>query len=185
VSSTPGRNQELEVVAQALPGTTEWPDTFRQSGDWLLMMPFLLILILTTVLALAVQDWGVDLQEKIPPLAKIWPKRHVIIAALSVVALTLVVLQSLNGFSLERAARVSVRENPLLKAERTKAEGNEWKLAAVEHKEERLLTMMGLHRTIWMHLAVACLAFGTLAAIGSLLLERRGDKPPPKILLLS
>jgi hypothetical protein len=180
VTGNVGRNQELEKVAP--PGTIGWPET-KVRSDWLLMVPFLLLLILATALALADHLLPESAREKVPPLVQIWPMRHTIIAALSVAALALVVIQSINGFGLERGARQVVRDNPTLAKTREAAQGSEWKLATVDQAEEDELAKFGLSRTLWMHLAVTCLALGTLAAIGTILLDGRGNKPPPKLLL--
>jgi hypothetical protein len=174
------QNTGLESVAPA--GTVGWTDE-RVRSDWPLMLPFLLLLILATGLALADRGFRSLDPRNVPPLAKIWPVRHTIIAALSVAALTLVVIQSLNGFGLERGARQVVRDDPELKAKREAAQGSKWKLAAVEQEEEQALARFSLGRTTAMHLAVTFIAFGTLAAIGTILLERRGNKPPPKLVL--
>jgi hypothetical protein len=175
-------NRDLDLEKVALPGTVGWPAS-KVGSDWLLMMPFLLLLILATALALADHFLSESALQKVPPLLKIWPMRHTIIAALSVGALALIVIQSINGFGLERGAREVVRENPGLVKAREAAKGDEWKLVALKQVEEDELAKFGLGRTSWMHLAVACLALGTLAAIGTILLDGRGNKPPPKLLL--
>ena len=71
----------------------------------------------------------------------------------------------------------------MLKAEREEAKGNEAKLIAVNQKEEQELAKFGLGRTTWMHLAVLFTVIGSLAALGTIVLDRRGTKPPPKLLL--
>ena len=93
------KNTGLEVVAPA--GTVGWTEE-KVHGDWALMVPFLLLLIAATALALADRGFHSLDPRKIPPFAKIWPIRHTVIAALGVAAVTLVVIQSLNGFGLER-----------------------------------------------------------------------------------
>ena len=176
VNTNPG----LEAVAPA--GTIGWTEE-KVHGDWALMVPFLLLLIAAMALALADRGFQSLDPRKVPPLAKIWPVRHTVIAALGVAAVTLVVIQSLNGFGLERGARQVVRENPALKAEREAAQGNEAKLIAVKQKEEQELAKFGLGRTTAMHVAVLLTVLGSLAALGTIVLDRRGNKPPPKLLL--
>jgi hypothetical protein len=172
-------NTGLESVAP--PHMVGWSK--KASSDWLLMVPFLLTLLLATLLALLDRALGSGATGRVPPLAKVWPHRHTVIAILAVVALSLVVIQSLTGFRIERSARQTARESPAVVKEREEAQGIEWKLARADYYAEQELKRFDLERTIWMHLAVLCLALGTLAAIGAILLERRGNKPPPKLLL--
>lgn len=173
------KNSGLEAVAP--PGTIGWTDKVR--SDWLLMLPFLLLLLLTTALALAERGVGAFGPDKIPPLAKIWPVRHTVIAALGVAAVALVVIQSLNGFGLERAVRQVVREDPLVVQVREAAKDNEAKRIVADQVEEQVLARFNLSRTTAMHLAVSFTVLGALMALGVLILERRGNKPPPKLLL--
>lgn len=172
-------NRGLEVVAPA--GTIGWTDKVR--SDWLLMLPFLLLLISAMMLALADRGFRSFDPRNVPPLAKFWPVRHTVIAALGVAAVTLIVIQSLNGFGLERAVHQVVREDPELAKAREEAKGDEAKLIAVNQKEELALVKFNLGRTTAMHLAVLFTVIGSLAALGTIVLERRGDKPPPKLLL--
>ncbi len=176
-------NRALERL---VPPETIVPDE-KLPGDWLLMLPYLLLLILAMVLAWADRLLqSVDPQKFPPPVAKIWPSRHLIIAGLSVAAVVLVFVQSMKGFGLERAVRQVVRENPTLVDERKAAEASEAKearLRVVEYKEELELAKFNLSRTIWMHLAVLCNALAAFAVLGYITLEKRGDKPPPKVML--
>jgi hypothetical protein len=180
VSGNPERNPGLEAVAPK--DIIGWTDKVK--SDWLLMIPFFLCLLLAVALSWADRIIG-DRSPAVlpPPVAKIWPSRYVIVAGLSVAALALLVIQSLSGFGLERAVKQVVRENPALKAERAAAQADPWKNAVVDYKENEELKKFNLGRTIWMHLAVAFTALGALTAIGSILLERRGNKPAPKLLL--
>jgi hypothetical protein len=175
-------NPALERVA---PPETIIPRD-KLTGDWMLMLPYLLVLTVAMVLAWADRLLeSVDPQKLPPPVAKIWPSRHLIIAGLSVAAVVLIFIQSMNGFGLERAVKQVIRENPTLAAERKTAEteGNDWKLKVVEYKEEQELAKFNLSRTIWMHLAVLCNALAAFAVLGYITLEKRGNKPPPKVML--
>jgi len=153
--------------------------------DWI-MLPFLLILVLATVLAWAERLLqSTDPQKLPPPIAKIWPSRHMIIAGLSVAIVVLILFQSLRGFALERSVRQVVRNNPELVKERKAAEdaGSEWKKAMVDYREEQDLLRFNLSRTTWMHLGVLFSSLAALSALGYITLEKRGDKPPPKVML--
>lgn len=173
------RNKQLEEFAP--PKTTGWMDKIPVGYDWLLMVPFLLLLILATAAAIAERVFQRLDPEKFPQIAQLWPKRHMIIAALSVAVLALLVLQSIRGFGLERAVRECVEKDEGVSRMRNEAQGNEWRLERVKYEEEKELARFNLSRTTWMHLAVACTTLAVLAAIGNILLENRGDRPPPKL----
>jgi hypothetical protein len=172
------KNPEPERAAP--PETIGWTD--KVPSDWYLMLPFLLALLAAAALALADRGLSSRDPQRLPPqLATIWPIRHMVIAVLSVIAVALVVVQSLNGFGLERAVQQVVQER--LAKEREEAKGDAVKGRVVDQKEEDELRKFRLGRTYWMHCAVLFTAFGALAAIGTIVLERRGSKPPPKLLL--
>jgi hypothetical protein len=176
-------NHALAAVAkEAIPVVIVWQDKVRVTSDWLLMVPFLLCLILAFMLAWLDRVVGTRSPGVLPPpIARIWPSRYAIIAGLTVLALSFLVIQSIRGFGLERAVWQSVREE--FRPAREAAQGNEWKLAVVEYHEGEALKRYNLARTYWMHAGVACTALAALFAIGAILLERRGNKPPPKLLM--
>ena len=125
---------------------------------------------------------GID-PRRIPPIAGIWPWRKALIGILASFALVLVCSQLLNGFGMERAIRKMVRENPELAKAREDAATSPAKLAAVENREDAELAKYNLERTGWQDLALLCNLLAIVTVFLSIPLEKRGDKPPPRILL--
>jgi hypothetical protein len=174
----PSRNLPLEEKA-AVP--TEWIGKLK--GDWELLLPALLALILAVCLAWADRGFHSLDPRKIPPLAGIWPWRKVAIVVLAGLTFTLLLIQVFRGLGMERAIRQTVRENPALAKEREEARGSDWKLAAVENKEEQELAKYNLERTTWLYLGLTCNLLAVLAMLAHVGLERRGDRPPPRVVI--
>jgi hypothetical protein len=113
--------------------------------------------------------------------------RHTVIAGLSTAAVALVVLQSVTGFGLERMVRpaarqaVAVREKQRSVQDPEEAKATTKKPVPVKLEEELELAKYNLSRTMWMHLAVTFTVLGALAAVSTIALESRGNKPPPKL----
>jgi len=172
------RNFQLE---ERMPGDRAWLDKLR--SDWELMVPCLLLLIFAVALAWADRGSHALDPRKIPPLARIWPWRKAVIAVLAGLAFILMSVEVAKGFSMERAIRRMVRENPALAAEREAAGTSEAKLAVVENKEDTALASFNLESTIWQRLGLWCNFLAVVTGLMSIGLDRRGNKPPPKILL--
>lgn len=173
------RNFDLE---KNMPGGGAWLD--RVQSDWGLMLPFELFLILATVIAWA--DRGLltlDLRRMPPTFARLWPWRRTVILVLAGFALLLVVIQVGRGFGMERAIRAQVRENPDLVKAREAAAGSPALLAAVENQEDAELAKYNLERTWWQDIGLTCIVLAVVFVCVSILLEKRGSKPPPKLLL--
>jgi hypothetical protein len=178
VFASVSRNFALEAN---MPGSGVWLD--QVTSDWLLLVPYLLAILAATVLAWTdrvVHDLAPGL---IPPLTGLWPWRKVVIGVLATLALVLICSQLLNGFGMERAIRKTVRDEPALAKAREEAANSPAKLAAVENKEDSELAKYNLARTAWQDLAVLCNFLAVVAVFLSIPLEKRGNKPPPKILL--
>ena len=156
-----------------------WMDKVR--SDWELMLPYLLLLILATVLAWADRGMHALDPRKIPPLAKIWPHRQTVICVLAGFAFVLAILQVSNGFGMERAIRKQVAEK-FAKA-REEAAGSQEKHERIEYEVEIEYKTYNLERTTWMYLALLFNLLAVLAVVARLILDRRGNKPPPKLLL--
>src|SRR5581483_7411639 len=148
-------------------------------SDWELMVPGLLALLFATIFALAERGFRALDPRRIPPLAKLWSWRKAIITVLAGLAFTMLLIQSLRGFGLERAVRDTVHEQ--FAEERQKAAGNPAAVAEVEYKEDQELAKFNLERTSWMYLGLIANFLAVLAMLGHIGLERRGDKPPPRI----
>lgn len=158
-----------------------WQD--KLTSDWELLVPFFLALILAVSFAWADRGLNTLDPRKVPPLARIWPWRKWVILALAALAFTLVLIQVCLGLGMERAIRQSIRENPALVKEREEAGASQSKQAVVANKEEQELAKYNLERTIWLYLALTCNALAVLLLLAHIGLERRGDKPPPRIVV--
>jgi hypothetical protein len=169
------------VLAQYMPGDGAW--LARVPADVGLMLGFLFFLIVALLFAWA--DRGLHSLDprKVPPLAKLWPWRKTVITVAGGLAFVFVVIQLSNGFGMERAIRKSVRDNPEIAKAREEATGSPSKEAAVENRVDAEIAKFNLERTWWQDIAVVCLFVAVLAALLSIVLEKRGNKPPPKILL--
>jgi hypothetical protein len=170
------RNFALEKAVTIPAG---WLDKVR--SDWELMVLYLLLLLLATALAWADRGLHAFDPRNIPPLAKVWPHRLTVICALAAMALILSLIQVYNGFGMERAIRKAVSEQFV--GEREKAVNSPAQLAGVEYEVQQAYDRYNLERTTWMYLALVCNLLAVLAIMIRMILERRGTKPPPKILL--
>ena len=104
-----------------------------------------------------------------------------LILILAALAFALAFSHVLNGFGLERAVRKTVRDQ--FAEERQKAEGNSAMLALVEYKEDQEFAKYNLERTSFLYIALVCNLLAVLAMLAHTSLERRGDKPPPRLVI--
>ena len=146
---SPNPNPPLVATMQTL---GNWHDHFN--SDWELMVPFLLVLILATVLALADRGFHSLDPRRIPPLAGIWKWRKLAILLFAAAAFALAFSQVLHGFGLERAIRKTVAEK--YAPERAEAKGNAVKLAQVQYREDQEFAKYNLERTTWLYVALVC-----------------------------
>jgi len=151
------------------------------SSDWELMVPYLLVLLVATALALADRGFHSLDPRRIPPLAGIWNYRKLIILLFAAAAFALSFTQVLRGFGLERAVRKTVSEK--YAPERADAGKDSVKLAIVQYREEQEFAKYNLERTTWLYLALTCNLLAVFAMLAHSSLERRGDKPPPRVVL--
>lgn len=171
-----GRNLPLENAVK-IPAS--WLNIVK--GDWELMIPYLLFLLLAVVLAWVDRLLPTLDIRRIPPLVKLWPYRRELIAALALITFPLSLIQVLNGFGMERAIRKTV--NDQFAEAREKAANDKATLPRIDYEAEVTYRSYNLERTSWMYLALLCNLLAVLAILTSLLLERRGNKPPPKLIL--
>ncbi|WP_439620621.1 hypothetical protein [Gemmata sp.] len=172
------RNFALEAN---MPVSGAWLD--KVTSDWLMLLPYLFLLLAATVIAWADRGFQALDPRKVPPIAGIWPWRKAVVGVLASLALVLVVSQLVSGFGMERAIRKMVRENPELAKQREEAANSPAKLAAVENREDSELAKYNLESTGWRDLAVLCNLLAIAAVFLSIPLEKRGDKPPPRVVL--
>jgi hypothetical protein len=156
-----------------------WLDKVR--ADWELMVPFTLALIFATALALADRGFHSLDPRRIPPLAGIWKLRKLAILLFAATAFALAFIQVLNGFGLERAIRTTVSEQ--FAKDRAEAAGSRAKLAQVQYREEQEFAKYSLERTTWLYLGLTCNLLAVLTMFIHTSLDRRGNKPPPRIVI--
>lgn len=184
LTGSPSRNFHLEEFTQQQSG---WPaDVLNKvQSDWLLVLPYLLALVAAVALAWAERfvmtvDRG-RLPKRLGFLGDVWPYRIPVLAALATVAALLLLVLLARGFGLERAMRETVTAK--YADERVKAEGNPSKLETIEWKADQELSRFNLERTFWLDLAVLLHVVVVLAMVGRAWLDRRGDKPPPRLVV--
>ena len=172
------RNFALEAN---MPGSGVWLD--KVTSDWMILVPYMLLLIFATGVAWVERGFrGID-PRRIPPIAGIWPWRKAFIGILASLAFVLICMQLVNGFGMERAIRKMVRENPELAKAREDAANSPAKLAAVENKEDSELAKYNLEETGWQDLSLFCNLLAIVTVFMSIPMEKRGDKPPPRVML--
>jgi hypothetical protein len=173
------RNFELE---QNMPGKGVWLD--KVNADWRVMFPFLLLLVVALVFAWADRLLpGFDPSRLPRRAAGIWPWRKVVVGVAAGFAFALLAAQVSSGFGMERAIRRHVSEDPALVKAREAAVNSPAAMARVENDERAMLRQYELERTWWQDLGLYGLAGAVLAVLLSGALDRRGNKPPPKLLL--
>lgn len=184
VSGNPSRNFHLEELSRQQAG---WPaDVLNKvTSDWPLMLPYLVLLILAVIIAWAERLVADVDRTRLPRQAgfvgDVWPYRVPVLAGLATVLVVLLFVQAARGFGLERAMRQVVAER--FADERAKNAGNQAALDAIEFKADQELSRFNLERTAWFELAVGLHLLVLLAMAGRFWLDRRGAKPPPRLML--
>ena len=174
--ASPNRDFRMEKT-NTVPGG--WLDKMR--SDWELMVPFLLALLAVLALAWAERALGNEPPRQVPPLARVWPWRNALVAALAVLMFVLLLAQMLNGFGMERAIRRQISEQ--FAEQRAKVADKPHELEKLKYDEGQELDKYNLERTWWLYLALGCTGLATVAVLMRVALDRRGNKPPPKLLL--
>jgi hypothetical protein len=176
------RNPVLEPVLRAKAPWTERV-LANLSSDWPLILPYLLCLVLALVVAWA-ERLVADLpRNKLPPslqwVAGVWPYRIPVLAGLATTALLLVVVQTVSGFGLERAMSRAVHASFAEAREQAAADTSAQK--KVELDEDIELAKVDVQRTTWLYLVILLHLVVVLAMVGRAALERRGNRPPPRV----
>lgn len=174
------QNKDLLLLVPA--EKKDWIDKVK--SDWELMLPFLAALIAATVLSIA--DRAIrstpDPFRWPPPVrwvTKVWPQRTIIIGALAALALILLLIQASRGFGMERAIRHSI--DAKYAKQWDEAAGSVQKRFEVEILKERELATYQLERTTYLELAIGLNVLALVTVLGKFLLDRRGDRLPPRV----
>ncbi len=174
--STPYRNFQLEEAGVIPSG---WLD--KISSDWRLLLPFFFLLLVSLIFAWAERGLSSVDPRQIPPLAKLWPWRHAVIASCATLALVMLLLQLTQGFSMERAIHQHIESEFADRLE--KAASSPAELARLEYLEEQVFRSYNVEYTKWFYLAVMSHIVAVAASVLRLALNRRGDRPPPRLVL--
>ena len=154
-------------------------------SDWEVMLPYVVVLILVTVLAWDERMVATLDRNRLPRwlrwVTAIWPYRIPVIAGLAVLALVLLVSQLASGFGLERAMRRAVAEK--FEPQRKAAANSPAELDKLTYAEEQELAKYNLEHTTWLYLVVILHVVVVLAVVARAALDARGNKPPPRIVL--
>lgn len=175
ISGWPKRDFQLEdLLLKDLPAPSLYD---RTSSDWLITVPYLLGLILAVAAA-----W---LERLNPPLAArrlpfLWPWRRTVVGVLAVSTLLLLSVESARGLGLERAMHSAVSEKFSEQRQKAATAGEQEKVDFLESGE---LAKYGLERTSWHCLAMWLHVLVPLAILAGVWLDRRGEKPHPRIAL--
>jgi hypothetical protein len=149
----------------------------RVHMNWWLV-PFLLLLIPTLIIA-----WAGPIVElgkiKLPPgIQDVWQFRPIALGALVVILFLFLLAQWASGFGLQRAVREKAEETYWKqKADATTPE----EIKKWEINVGRMIGSYQAHTTSWLRLAVLMHLLGALAAVGEVGVQLRGQKPPPRV----
>jgi hypothetical protein len=176
------------------PGKGPWIEKVK--SDWELMLLYLITLILAVVFAWAERGVASLDRYRLPPwlrwLPRVWPYRQAVIAGLAAVSLAFLLTQMARGFGLERAVNQEIGERV---AERQRQEElNAAKLskaptdartgqARLDYLEQQERARYNIHRTTWLYLALWLHVLAILAIAARAGLDRRGTKPPPRVVV--
>lgn len=176
ITGRPTQSFQLEeLLLKELPAPSVY---VRTSPDWLIMLPYILALLLAVALAWAERLNPPVVSKRLPGL---WPYRIPILAVLAITTLLLLVTEATRGFGLERAMESAV--NDKFEATRQAAGASPGDPRKIDFSQQRELAMYGLERTGWFCLVLCLHVLAVLAILGRFGLERRGSKPPPRIVL--
>jgi hypothetical protein len=176
------------------PGKGPWAEKVR--SNWELMLPYLLTLILAVVFAWAERGVASLDRYRLPPplrwLPRVWPYRQSVIAGLAAVSLSFLLIQMAAGFGLERAVdrelaeRVDERQRQEELSAATKGRpptDARTGQARRDNLEQQERARYNVHRTTWLYLALWLHVLAILAIAARAGLDRRGTKPPPRVVV--
>jgi hypothetical protein len=171
-----GRNFALE---RAIAISTDWLN--KVTSDWEWMVPFLLCLLVATLLAWLDRAAHMIDPSRLKRMEKVWAHRQAIIGALAAIAFIFALTQVLYGFGMQRAIRQAVNEQ--FAEAREKAKNDPAAEKRIEYDVEAAYRGYNIERTSWLYLALLCNLFAVLALVVRYLLARRANKPPPRLVL--
>jgi hypothetical protein len=177
ISGYPTRNVPFEGIMQTPP---DWLD--KVTSDWLMMIPYFFALLFAVAFAWVERLFHALDPRKLPPrLARVWPWMTWIITGLTVIALFFMLIQLAYGFGLERAMRQVVSDQ--FSKQREEVAGSPTLLFKVKYNEEQEYLKFDMERTSWLYLGVLCNFLAAMAVLCRITLEKRGSKPPPRIVI--
>jgi hypothetical protein len=166
-----------------LVNAVRWPNGWLNQvrSDWLILLPALLLLSVTTGLA-----WLVTVHRWLPwrqfsLLETIWPWRGPILLGLTTGATILFFLQCTNGFGMERGLRVFVQQQ--LPNDGDSSGSHVISQDIMQYRVEQEIQRYNLGYTLWQRTALGCLVLALLNEVLQLLLEYRGQRPPPRFII--
>ena len=176
ITGRPTRDIELEdLMLKQLPPPSLYD---RTPADWYIMLPYLFVLLLAVAVAWANRLDAEAVARRIPAL---WPFRHGLLAGLAGAALLLIAIEMTRGFGLERALTSAVSKK--FAEQREKAGNVAGEQKKIDFYESQEIAKYGLERTAWLCVAMSLHVFVLLAMLGQIGLARRGNKPPPRIVI--
>ncbi len=170
------RNYELEKLMELPSG---WLDHVK--SNWELLLPGLLCLLAALIFA-----WADRLQPRMnwrmtPAMQNAWVWRHALTVLFGAAAFILILMQVSYGFGLQSAVQKVVTDR--FAKQREAVAGSPSKLEELEYQEQQEYSKFNLSHTFWPYLCLVCLALAVLAVVFRLGLERRGTRPPPRLVL--
>lgn len=152
-------------------------------SDWALMGPYLLGLLFVVLLAVAERIYHNRplVPHFVTRLGVVWTHRQTFITAISIGLLCFLVLQMLSGFSLETALAKHVHSQ--FAEESKKAENFTALQTKIAIQEAMKYASYCLQRTTWLCLVLWLHIIVVVALIARWRLERRGNKPLPRVTL--
>jgi hypothetical protein len=149
----------------------------RPSANYLqifYLLPFFLVTLVVTVGVLVVSVGRI----KLPPgVEKVLQLRWTLVAGVNLVTFLFLALQLMLGYSLENRFKEHVTEE-IAKREKSKTAPPTKVLEA-----EKNMVLQELHRTFWLKFVVFLHILAIIAALVMMWLEKRGNRPPPRIVL--
>jgi hypothetical protein len=174
INGRPTRDFQFEdMVLKDLPPPSLYD---RTPADWYIMLPYLLVLLAAMAIAWADRLDAAAVERLIPTL---WPHRHVLQAGLALAAFLLLSIEAARGFGLERALNSAVSEK--FAGQREKAGNLPGEQKKIDYQESQELAKYGMERTTAFCLAMGLHLLVPLAMLVRIGLNRRGNKPPPRI----
>lgn len=175
------------IPADAIPDET---DITQRSHTSLWMVPYLLLLVVTLIAAWAERVLGASDRAKLPPhVARleghVWPWRFAGLVALAAVLLLLLVLQSWRGFGLERAVWSHAADRAGVSARDAGTQLTPREEREQEIRQGLIVNRFGLNKTWAYSLSILAHFVALITLLALLWLDRRGNRPAPRVVLYS